>query len=168
MAINSEACATSGTPGVSAAKTSPEHQTHSVFVWQDGDRAYAVMVDNEEFEDVDIVDITDPRSPVLTKELDVTTLADIGTAFGDAVFLHDMVVKKIRGEPAVDGHNQRPQQRAALQRGKPDRPQRKDPRSPEELGPQTRFFGRGWRYRWAVPGSAGRRRQSGHGSHRRH
>ncbi len=129
MAINSEACATSGTPAtrrggitlvdvtnprrpvklaenfgditppsVSAAKTNPEHQTHSVFVWQDGDRAYAVMVDNEEFADVDIVDITDPRSPVLIKELDVTTLADIGTAFGDGVFLHDMVVKRIRGE----------------------------------------------------------------------
>jgi hypothetical protein len=128
LAINSEACAGSGSPAtrrggitlidvtdprnpvklaenfgditppsVSAAKTNPEHLVHSVFVWQDGDRAYAVMVDNEEFEDVDIVDITDPRNPVLIRELDVTTLADIGTAFGDGVFLHDMVVKKIRG-----------------------------------------------------------------------
>jgi len=128
LAINSEACAGSGSPAtrrggitlidvtnprhpvklaenfgditppsVSAAKTNPEHLVHSVFAWQDGRRAYAVMVDNEEFEDVDIVDITDPRSPMLIKELDVTTLADIGTAFGNGVFLHDMVVKKIRG-----------------------------------------------------------------------
>jgi hypothetical protein len=84
-------------PSVSELKTNPEHLTHSAFSWQDGDRAYTVMVDNEEFEDIDIVDITDPRSPVIVKELDLTTLADLGTAFGDSVFLHDMVVKKIRG-----------------------------------------------------------------------
>jgi hypothetical protein len=85
-------------PSISAAKTNPEHLTHSAFSWQDGDRAYTVMVDNEEFEDVDIVDITNPRAPVLIRELDLTTLSDLGTAFGNLVNLHDMVVKEIAGK----------------------------------------------------------------------
>jgi hypothetical protein len=84
-------------PSVSELKTNPEHQTHSAFSWQDGSRAFTIMVDNEEAEDVDIVEITDPYHPVLIKELDVATLTDLGTAFGDSVFLHDMVVKEIDG-----------------------------------------------------------------------
>ncbi len=34
---------------------------HSVFAWDAGDKAYAVIVDNEEGLDVDIIDITDPE-----------------------------------------------------------------------------------------------------------
>ncbi len=75
------------------------NQVHSVFAWQDGDKAYAVMVDNEEFEDVDIVDITDPRKPVLIAEHDLVELSgEAITQPGeglDEVFLHDMVVKEI-------------------------------------------------------------------------
>jgi hypothetical protein len=37
------------------------HEIHSVFAWDAGDKAYAVIVDNEEGPDVDIVDITDPK-----------------------------------------------------------------------------------------------------------
>ena len=39
------------------------HEIHSVFAWDAGDKAYAVLVDNEEGKDVDIIDITDPKKP---------------------------------------------------------------------------------------------------------
>lgn len=74
------------------------HEIHSVFVWQAGSKAYAVMVDNEEAADVDIVDITNPRSPQLIAEYDLNTTfpqilqPDLGSAES---FLHDMVVKRI-------------------------------------------------------------------------
>ncbi len=76
------------------------NQVHSVFGWQDGAKAYAVMVDNEEFADVDIVDITNPRKPKLIAEHDLE--ARFGVSEDDArlseVFLHDMVVKEINGQ----------------------------------------------------------------------
>lgn len=74
------------------------NQVHSVFGWQDGDKAYAVMVDNEELTDVDIVDITNPRKPELIAEHDLAALFpdivedDPGLT---EVFLHDMIVKEI-------------------------------------------------------------------------
>ena len=75
------------------------HETHSVFAWDAGSRAYAAMVDNEEAADVDIVDITDPRKPVLIAEYDLAkTFPQIlqkAPANLTEVFLHDMVVKKI-------------------------------------------------------------------------
>jgi hypothetical protein len=75
------------------------NQVHSVFAWQDDAKAYAVMVDNEESTDVDIVDITNPRKPKLIAEHDLQEL--FGVAEGDPrlseVFLHDMVVKEIDG-----------------------------------------------------------------------
>ncbi len=42
---------------------------HSVFVWQDGPRAFLVGVDNTEFADVDIFDITDPAEPGVHQRL---------------------------------------------------------------------------------------------------
>jgi hypothetical protein len=74
------------------------HQIHSVFAWQAGSRAYAVMVDNEESTDVDIVDITNPRKPALIAEYDLAKqMPQIlqPEAGLDEVFLHDMVVKQI-------------------------------------------------------------------------
>lgn len=74
------------------------NQVHSVFGWQDGDKAYAVMVDNEELADVDIVDITNPRKPELIAEHDLAAMFpeivedDPGLT---EVFLHDMIVKEI-------------------------------------------------------------------------
>ncbi|HSE81036.1 MAG TPA: PA domain-containing protein [Gaiellaceae bacterium] len=73
---------------------------HSVFGWQQQRRAYAVMTDNFEFEDIDIMDITDPRNPTLVAEIDAN---DFGVAREGVVshgnfqgsFLHDMVVKRI-------------------------------------------------------------------------
>lgn len=79
------------------------NQVHSVFGWQDGPKAYAVMVDNEEFTDVDIVDITNPRKPKLIAEHDLE--AKFGVSEGDPrlseVFLHDMVVKEIDGKQVM-------------------------------------------------------------------
>jgi hypothetical protein len=76
------------------------NQTHSVFAWDAGKKAYAVMVDNEEAEDVDVVDITKPDKPILIAEYDLAAefpeilQPDQGL---DEVFLHDLVVKEIDG-----------------------------------------------------------------------
>lgn len=80
------------------------NQVHSVFGWQDGDKAYAVMVDNEELTDVDIVDITNPRKPELIAEHDLAAMFpeivedDPGLT---EVFLHDMIVKEIQGQQVM-------------------------------------------------------------------
>jgi hypothetical protein len=80
------------------------NQVHSVFGWQDGNKAYAVMVDNEELTDVDIVDITNPRKPKLIAEYDLDDeeqRPSFGVSEDDPglseVFLHDMIVKQIGG-----------------------------------------------------------------------
>jgi hypothetical protein len=75
------------------------NETHSAFAWQDGQKAYAVLVDDEEATDVDILDITNPSKPVLVSETDLSerTSQPLGAVHGDAAFLHDMVVKKIGG-----------------------------------------------------------------------
>jgi PA domain/LVIVD repeat len=75
---------------------------HSVFAWQQKKRAFAVMTDNMEFEDIDIMEITDPRNPVLISETDAN---EFGVAREGVVshgnfqgsFLHDMIVKRIGG-----------------------------------------------------------------------
>ena len=77
------------------------NSTHSAFAWTNefDSRTYVVLVDNEELTDVDILDITDPRNPVL-----VNDTLDLDALFGVAqdspsnltsVFSHDMVVKKV-------------------------------------------------------------------------
>lgn len=77
-------------------------QVHNVYAWQDGDRAYAALVDDEELTDLDILDITDPRNPV--------HIADVGlpdwptatvNAFGDEAFLHDLWFQEIDGVPTL-------------------------------------------------------------------
>ena len=81
------------------------NSSHSTFMWQGNDRrAYVVFVDNTEFFDVDIFEITDPANPRPVAEYDFVALAadqgvdivDQGGLGGAAdIFLHDMVVKKI-------------------------------------------------------------------------
>src|SRR6266508_2163424 len=74
------------------------NEIHSVFIWDVGDKAYAVLVDDEEATDVDIMDITDPRNPVMVREYDLSALFPRILQQGvglDSVFHHDMVVKKI-------------------------------------------------------------------------
>jgi hypothetical protein len=74
---------------------------HSMFAWRnvfDG-KTYVVLVDNEEFTDVDIMDISDPRNPVM-----VNDTLDLWDLFGvqqespsnlTSVFSHDMMVYKV-------------------------------------------------------------------------
>ncbi len=75
------------------------NETHSAFAWQDGGKAYAVLVDDEEATDVDILDITNPSRPKLISETDLTAQTEqpLGAVHGDSPFLHDMVVKEIKG-----------------------------------------------------------------------
>lgn len=71
---------------------------HNVYPWQDGDRAYAALVDDWELLDLDILDITDPRNPVLIAETglpdwpDATVDGNGGTSFN-----HDVWVQRIGG-----------------------------------------------------------------------
>lgn len=78
----------------------PVHDSHSVFVWQSGKRAYLAAVDNVELHDVDVFEVTDPRNPVPVEEFDLAEefpeILD-ATALNDEVFFHDFVVKEIDG-----------------------------------------------------------------------
>ena len=77
------------------------NETHSVFIWDAGDKAYLVETDNEEFEDVNIYDITNPKHPVLIAEISLDDFPagtfDPEEVLGDNPGLHDMVVKEIDG-----------------------------------------------------------------------
>src|SRR6185503_13799699 len=51
------------------------NSAHSIFIWQAGGSAYAVIVDNTELHDVDIFDITNPRDPKFIADVDLVALA---------------------------------------------------------------------------------------------
>ena len=80
------------------------HETHSVFAWDAGTKAYAAMVDNEDVKDVDIIDITNPKKPVFIAEYDLAEkfpqILQDGKGL-DEVFLHDLVVKQIGGKQVM-------------------------------------------------------------------
>lgn len=73
---------------------------HSMFAWQQGkgrhQRTYVVMVDNEEFFDVDIMDISDPTNPMMINDtLDLVDLFGVDQESPPgltSVFSHDMTV----------------------------------------------------------------------------
>jgi hypothetical protein len=73
---------------------------HSVFGWQAGSKAYAVLVDDLETTDVDIADITDPYHPKMVGEYDLNAefpqiiQPELGSG---SSFFHDVVVKLIDG-----------------------------------------------------------------------
>jgi hypothetical protein len=77
------------------------NEIHSVFAWDAGDKAYAVIVDNEEGPDVDILDITNPKKAKFIAEYDLDELfpqiLQAAPSNLVEVFLHDMVVKEIDG-----------------------------------------------------------------------
>jgi hypothetical protein len=77
---------------------SDANESHSVFMWDAGDRAYIVVQDEWESADVDIFDITNPRHPVLVSETDLNDF-DVDQPDLDLTdsFLHDMIVKEIDG-----------------------------------------------------------------------
>ena len=78
------------------------NQIHSAFAWQQDQKAYVVIVDDEEAQDVDIFDITNPLNPVMIAEVGLpnwpgaqnSQSAGIGNF--RASFFHDVVVKKIQ------------------------------------------------------------------------
>ena len=74
--------------------------SHSVFAWDAGKKAYAVLVDNEETADVDIIDITKPTAPKMVAEYDLNEyfpqIEDPVLGRTEA-FQHDLTVKKIDG-----------------------------------------------------------------------
>ena len=72
------------------------NESHSVFIWDAGDRAYLVAQDEWETSDVDIFDITNPRHPVLVAEYDLNDLGVSQPELGlTDSFLHDVIVKQI-------------------------------------------------------------------------
>ncbi|MBW3593000.1 MAG: hypothetical protein KY396_04845, partial [Actinobacteria bacterium] len=76
------------------------HDIHSAFAWDAGDKAYVVIVDNFEWPDVDILDITNPKRPTLIAEynLNLEGVAQPELGLGEiSSFIHDMIVKKIDG-----------------------------------------------------------------------
>jgi hypothetical protein len=119
LAFNNEQCGAQGKGGVSLwdvtnplkPKKLSEHfgdrgfadfnEIHSVFIWDAGDRAFAVVTDNiDATTDVDILEITNPKRPRLIAELDLDEFGiaqpEIGLTETES-FLHDMVVKNIDG-----------------------------------------------------------------------
>jgi hypothetical protein len=71
---------------------------HSMYAWSnelDG-KTYVVLVDNEEFTDVDILDISDPTAPVMVNDtLDLVDLFGVDQATPanlTSIFSHDMTV----------------------------------------------------------------------------
>jgi len=86
-------------------KRKSANSIHSVFAWDAGSKAYAVIVDNVETTDVDILDITDPRSPKQIADIDLAErFPQILQSAPDnlnEVFNHDVVVKKIDGRQVM-------------------------------------------------------------------
>jgi hypothetical protein len=82
-----------------AGQPSTYHSIHSVQGFTQGNKAYAVMIDNNETQDIDIVDITDPSNPVLIAERGLSNFAAGVTvdANGSTVFHHDVQFKRIGG-----------------------------------------------------------------------
>lgn len=78
------------------------HSVHSTFAWfvPETGKAYAMMADNQEAADVDILDITNPAAPVLISETGFNDwpAAQAPLANGDTVFNHDFQIKKIGTE----------------------------------------------------------------------
>jgi hypothetical protein len=77
------------------------NEIHSIYAWQAGTKAYAVIVDNDEGADIDIVDISDPKKPKLIVEVDADErwpqIVQPSPTNLTQVFHHDVVVKAIAG-----------------------------------------------------------------------
>jgi hypothetical protein len=74
------------------------HNSHSVFGWQQGDRAYMIVMDNGETADIDVFDITNPAAPEFVVETgldDFPQVTEEPAPNGASAFIHDFVVKKV-------------------------------------------------------------------------
>ena len=66
------------------------HEAHSAIAWDAGDDAYVAAIDNDEFEDVDFIEITDPSNPEFLTD---TELPGVNVnAFGNLKTSHDFDV----------------------------------------------------------------------------
>jgi hypothetical protein len=78
------------------------NSAHNIRLWEHEGKVYAVSVDNLEFHDVDIFDVTDPSDPQPVAEFDLVEefpqIVD-ELALGNQVFNHDDVIKTIGGVP---------------------------------------------------------------------
>jgi hypothetical protein len=131
LVTNNEKCLDKGIPGFGGMNiydiTNPAHPTplvegigdktvngqgkkaaneiHSVFAWDAGNKAYAVIVDNEECMDVDNIDITNPKKAALIAEYDLDEkfpqIRQAAPANLIEVFHHDMIVKEIAGRQVM-------------------------------------------------------------------
>lgn len=68
---------------------------HNTFIWQDGDNAYLIAVDDVVVRDTIIVDITKPQAPKVIAEVGPPDWPDLDTSeiSGAAVLLHDVWVQ---------------------------------------------------------------------------
>jgi hypothetical protein len=94
-----------GDETVAGAGKKAANDIHSVFAWDAGSKAYAVIVDNEEGTDVDIIDITDPKKASLIAEYDLDQrfpqIVQAAPANLVEIFFHDVVVKEIGGRQVM-------------------------------------------------------------------
>jgi hypothetical protein len=90
--------------GTLTGSTATANHYHNIRMWAHGGRVFIVGVDNFEFHDVDIFDITNPRSPQVVAEFDLLEefpqIAD-NLANGNLVLNHDDVIKTIGGRPMM-------------------------------------------------------------------
>lgn len=71
------------------------NQIHSVLMWDAGDKAYAVLIDDMETTDIDIIDITDPSKPKLVSETGLPNWPEAQSdGYGNTNFFHDVEVRK--------------------------------------------------------------------------
>jgi hypothetical protein len=87
-----------GPEGTLTGDATAAHDSHNIRVWQDGEKLYAVIVDNLELHDVDFFDITDPRNPELIAETGIGDWPSVQVnAFGNFPTSHDFDVRFIGG-----------------------------------------------------------------------
>ena len=88
-----------GDPSPATAAPQTYHTTHSAQLFTQPGKVYAVLRDNDELADVDIVDVSNPAAPVLVAEpgLESWPGAQGSYANGDTVNNHDFQFKRIRG-----------------------------------------------------------------------
>lgn len=73
------------------------NESHSAIAWDAGSKAYVAAIDNEELLDVDIFEITNPRSPALLSE---TNLPGVNVnAYGNEKTSHDFDVLRFGTPP---------------------------------------------------------------------
>ena len=75
-------------------------QVHNTFIYQQGNKAFVVVVDDENERDVHIVDITNPNAPkevAVTGQPDFEAIEPIDNIGVNEVFLHDVTVQQNNG-----------------------------------------------------------------------